>query len=86
MATKTFNIGEYAVGGRIKVDINGKTVSIKALDWNSKKEVRGKTINSEDYNAHWQVDYFLFDLTSSYYAGKIMEWIKSKINLTNESL
>lgn len=84
MATKTFNIGERAVGGRIKVDITGKLVQIKALEWFSKKEVSTGSCMTDEYNAHWKTDRYLNELTSSYYAGKIMDWIKSKVTLTNE--
>lgn len=85
MATKKFKIGEYAVGGIIQVDIKGKVLSIKALDYNTKKEVVGGSIMSNDYDAYWKVSSYLHELTSSYHADKIMEYIKSKTTLNNES-
>jgi len=84
MATKTFNIGEYAVGGRIKVTIQGDVLTIDALSWTTKQLVSGQTFQKKtdwDGKTHFEgrpIDNFLNDLTSSYYAGKIMDWIKEK--------
>lgn len=75
--TKTFKIGEYAVGGIIKVDISENTITIQALDWNTKKSVDSETFTMDDING---MDGYLNELTSSYYAGKIMDWIKSPVN------
>jgi hypothetical protein len=80
MAKKQFKIGECAVGGIIAVEIVNDSIGIKALDWNTKKVVFedyfGTTSNSER-----QIDNFLNDLTTSYYSGKILDWIKTKIKL-----
>ena len=85
MATKKFKIGEYAVGGIIQVDIKGKVLSVKALDYNSQKEVVGGSIMTNEDDAYWKVTSYLNELTSSYYADKIMEYIKSKTELNNSS-
>ena len=85
MATKQFKIGEYAVGGIIKVDINGKLLQIKALDYNSKKEVSSGSVMVDETDAYWKVTNYLHELTSSYYADKIMQFIKSKTELNNYS-
>ena len=79
MATKTFNIGEYAVGGRIKVDISGSSITIQALDWNTKSVVEEKTFT---FFMGREMDMFLNELTSSFYADKIMEWIKTKVEIS----
>jgi hypothetical protein len=78
MAKKQFKIGENAVGGIIAVETfpKNETVSIKALDWNSKREVKGQTFSNEDTS---KMDWFLFDLTTSYYTSKVMDWIKANI-------
>lgn len=85
MATKKFKIGEYAVGGIIQVEIKGKVLSVKALDYNSQKEVVGGSIMTNEDDAYWKVTSYLNELTSSYYADKIMEYIKSKTELNNSS-
>lgn len=81
MATKSFKIGEYAVGGIIKVEIIGKVVIIKALDYNTKEMVRAGSITIEDHDVSRQISEFLNDLTSHYYAEKIMKWITEKTGL-----
>lgn len=83
MATKSFKIGEYAIGGIIKVDINGKVIQVKALDYYSKNEVMSGSVMSDEYDAKRKLDNFLHELTSTYYANKIMEWIESKVEIRN---
>lgn len=78
-ATKSFKIGEYAVGGIIKVDINGKVIQIKALDYFTKKPVSTGSAMTDEPNYSQKIENYLLDLTTCYYTGKIMEWIKSKI-------
>jgi hypothetical protein len=76
MAKKQFKIGEYAVGGIIAVEIVNDSVGIKAQDWNSKKVVFENYFSTNDNRG---MDNFLNDLTSCYYAGKVMDWIKTQI-------
>ena len=78
---KMFRIGEYAIGGKIQVQIVGKLVSIKALDWETENEVLTGTCLSNDPNSQSKIDTFLNELTSYYYAEQIMTWIKSKTKL-----
>jgi len=85
MATKQFKIGEYAVGGIIKATVTGKVIQIQCLDWYSKKEVQSGTATTDDSDAYRKVDVFLNDVTSSYHADKIMEWLKSKASFKKES-
>lgn len=79
MATKSFKIGECAIGGIIKVDIKGKLILIKALDYYSKKEVSTGSGMTDDYNGESKVLRYLEDLTTPFYAEKVMKWIKSKV-------
>ena len=81
MATKSFKIGECAIGGIIKVDITGKVVQVKALDWYTKQVISSGSAMSDDNNFEYKLDEYLSDLSTSYYASKIMEWIKTKINI-----
>ena len=79
MAKKTFKIGEYAVGGIIAVEITGKVVQIRALDYYSKNVVSSGTTSITERNAKWLIDKYLNELTSSYYADKILTWIESNV-------
>jgi mannose-6-phosphate isomerase-like protein (cupin superfamily) len=72
--SKTFKIGEYAIGGIIQVDITGDAkVNIRALDWNTKQPVMGDVFAASDVRG---MDNYLNELTSSFFAGKVMEWIE----------
>jgi len=75
--TKQFKIGEYAVGGIIKVVIVGNYVSIDALDYNTKQPI---PFVREQFNIkeRWEIDEMLNKLTSPYYADKILNYIYSK--------
>ena len=75
--TKQFKIGEYAVGGIIKVSKAKGHVNIEALDWNTKEVIISRRFfdwGEEAMSNH------LNDLTSCYYADKILDYIKNKLN------
>lgn len=72
---KDFKIGEYAVGGIISVQTECNLICIKALDWTSKKEIRSEKFKSTEVN---EMDNFLHELTSSYWAEQIMTHMKLK--------
>lgn len=76
MKNKTFKIGEYAIGGIVHVSVSNEVV-ITCKDWNTKQVVERRT-----FQAGSKIDlpsieiYLCCDVTSSYYAGKIMNFIK----------
>ena len=72
--TKQFKIGEYAIGGIIKVNSDKQNIKISALDWTSKNELISNTFKIND---EYGIDDFLHELTSSYYADKIINYIKN---------
>jgi hypothetical protein len=91
MATKTFKIGEYAKGGIITIETTKTQVKVIAKEWDYSK---GSSRNSDQSNAkEWdrlevnlsnsdaesKVEFFLFDLTTGYYTGQIMTWIRTKV-------
>jgi len=78
-ATKTFKIGECCKGGIITVEITGKIIVIIGKEWGTSKEFTRGTIASNDFDAFRKIDNFLHDLTTSYYAGKVIEWIRTKV-------
>jgi hypothetical protein len=85
MAKQTFKIGESCIGGIIEVTITGKVIQIKALDWQTKKEVRKGTTDTTDPNCEQKIDDFLTDLTSYYFVEKVMKYIRDNVNFKNES-
>lgn len=70
---KTFKIGEYAKGGIIRVfeEANGD-ITIEAKDWDTKAVILTRTMGRKDVFAMQQ---WLEELTTSYYAEKVMTWI-----------
>ena len=84
MATKQFKIGERAVGGIIKATVTGKVIQIQCLDWYSKKEVQSGTATTDDSDAYRKLWWYLGDVTSSYHADKILEWVKTKVKFQKE--
>jgi hypothetical protein len=79
MKTKTFKIGEYAIGGIIQVTISENKIEIGALDWNTKRVIKKELFTCMDSSWRLRVSEYLEDLTSYYYAEKILTWIKNKI-------
>ena len=91
--TKTWKIGEHAKGGVITVEIQGKVITVIGKDWDmsqgtrrgsnqsNAKEFTRIEVNVEQRDADRQLSMFLFDLTTSYYTDKLMEWIESKSEL-----
>jgi len=74
--TKTFKIGEYAMGGIIKVQVTGKVIQIFVQDYYTKETLKTGTTSTEDDNVERKLSDFLNDVTTSYYADKVMKWIK----------
>lgn len=72
---KIFKIGEYAVGGIIKVSIKKSYTLIEFLDWNTDEVVEHMDFL---HRKTGQMMIFLEDYTSHYYADKVMSWIKSQ--------
>lgn len=84
MNRKTFKIGEYAVGGKIRILIKNKTIVITALDWFKETTIISARYLAYEPNVKHNIKEFLNELTTHYYSEKILEWIESKIDLKNE--
>ena len=93
MATKTFKIGEYAKGGIITVETTKTQVTVIGKEWDhstgtrrssdqsNAQEFTRKTFNINDSRVKRELADFLCDLTTSYYAGQITDWIETKVTL-----
>lgn len=79
MAKKTFKIGEYAVGGIIQVCTTSNSITIDALEWNSKQKIMGREFQVRAMNVSNEINNYLNELTSSYYADKVMDFIKENV-------
>ena len=92
MKSKTWNIGESCLGGVITAEIHDNNiVKVIGKEWD---ESKGWNKNSDQSNAEeftriegnflaWGIendfDIFLNELTTSYYASQVIDWIKANI-------
>ena len=96
MATKTFKIGESCRGGVITVIVSpigaikviGKELDNskghrKSSDQSNAKEFISRAFDKNSSTCMRDLDMFLNYLTTSYYSGKVIEWIKTKVELPN---
>ena len=83
--TKRFKIGEYAIGGIIEVRVTNEEsdrelIEVKALEWNDPTKVVmadwAETDHVKWYNSILNT---LNEMTSSYHADKVMEWITAEV-------
>ena len=83
--TKTFKIGEYAVGGTIRVSIPKTltTIKIDVIDSNFKTN---KLLNQYIYYSfdRNRIDRDLFQITSGYWSDKILDYISKTMNQAGE--
>jgi hypothetical protein len=72
--TKTFKIGEYAVGGKIRVSIPKTLTNIKIdiIDFNN-----GNVLNQYVYHSFdsIRIQRDLWEITTSYWTDQILMWI-----------
>ena len=96
MATKTWKLGELSKGGVITVETTAKKVAVIAKDWDfsagskkgsdqsKAKEWNRLEVSTTDSDARSKIYWFLFDLTTTYYADEVMKWIESKVSFKRE--
>jgi len=95
MATKTFKIGEYCRGGVITIETTKTQVKVICKEWDTSKgyskgsdqsnakEWNRLEVNLSSSDAESKVNWFLFDLTTSYYTDVILDWIRTKVEFNN---
>lgn len=72
---KSFKLGEYALGGIIKVTKGKNIVTIQALDYKDKKQIIDSATLPK-YALH-DIELYLNYLTTCYYSDIIMHFIKN---------
>ena len=87
MATKIFKIGEYAVGGHIRLTTKTndriQSVNWQVIDMFTGQELYSGTLQGSDYAGHireYEFELLMTDYTTSYYAGVMWNWLKSKLD------
>ena len=87
--TKTFKIGEYAVGGKIKVSIPKTLTNIK-IDIIDSNYGTGKLVNQYIYYSfdRIRIERDLWQITTTYYTDMITSWINKnwKVELIKNSI
>ncbi len=80
---KTFKIGEYVIGGIIEVVSTKDTITINFRDMFGKTNniLDTKSFNINDRNIEREILFYISDNGTSYYANKVLEYIKSKIDI-----
>lgn len=98
MAKKTWKLGEVCKGGIITVETTKTQVKVIAKEWDTSKgynkgsdqsgakEWNRLEVNLSDSGAEKKVDWFLFDLTTSYWASEILDWIKTNVEFKTKGL
>jgi hypothetical protein len=74
--TKTWKIGEYCEGGVIRAKSCGEFVKLEIRDY-----FTDELLNDGAFGRihERQILEFLNNFTTSYYAEKVMQWIKQKV-------
>jgi len=77
--TKTFKIGEYALGGKIKVSIPKTLTNIK-IDVIDSNFGTGQLVNQYIYYSfdRIRIERDLFQIVSGYWSDQILKWITNK--------
>jgi len=87
--TKTFKIGEYAVGGKIRVSIPKTLTNIK-IDVLDSNYGTGKLVNQYIYYSfdRIRIERDLWQITTTYYTDMITSWINKnwKVELIKNSI
>jgi hypothetical protein len=74
--TKTWRIGECCAGGVIRAKSCGEFVKLEIRDY-----FTDELLNYSAFGRmhEWQILEFLNNSTTSYYADKVLQWIKQKV-------
>ena len=93
MATKTWKLGEVCRGGVITVETTKTQVKVIAKEWDASKgfnkgsdqsqakEWNRLEVNIAEKDSRSKIEWFLFDLTTSYWGDEILKWIETKVDL-----
>ena len=85
---KTFKIGEYVIGGIIEV-VSTKdiiTINFRDLFGGTKKVIDTKSFRITDRDIERDMFFYLSDNGTSYYADKVIDYIKANTELPKASM
>jgi hypothetical protein len=76
MATKTFKIGECAVGGILVLHATKTKITAKFLNWDNKRVVDSRTLPTTGGGN--QLEMFVADNATCYWGSQAIDWVTSK--------
>ena len=97
MASKTFKLGEHSRGGIISVITTKTNVTVIGSEWDTStgyskgsdqsnaKEFTRIEVNPNDIDAERKLNFFIYDLTTSYYTDKIMGYIEKNTQFAKKT-
>ena len=97
MATRTWKIGEYCAGGIITAQTTAKSVTLIQKEWDYSKGSRRSsdqsgareldriTVPVDSNNSPRALSDWLHNITTSYYADQVMQWVRTKVDLVSHS-
>lgn len=77
---KIFVIGEYSKTGKVKVVKTASFICIDEVDWDTEQSINNKVIPKSDSCYREASIYLEQEITTCYYAEKIIAWLKSQKN------
>lgn len=81
--TKTFKIGEYAVGGIIKAQVKVRRgrlmVFLSCLDWDTKDIVTVLEVQANMIHTNQVIEEYLIQMTTPYWADKVKSWVDQAV-------
>ena len=82
MATKLFKIGESSYYGKWRITIKGDNITVQGIDFKT-NEVQEET--SFTASEAEDLERLLTEVSTSYHADKMMEFVKKHINIPRKS-
>ncbi len=82
MATKLFRIGEYAVYGKWRATVEGNTLKLEGVEWDSGVMQEARMFTNPERR---ELLNYLNENMSSYYADQIIDWISERMDIPQMS-
>ena len=82
---KTFKIGERALGGNVKVNIQGTVIKLAFISTADGRELSTGTGETDDKNAYRKIMDFLENNLDAYNSEKIADFIVSKAEVEKKA-
>jgi hypothetical protein len=92
-AQKSFHIGQYAVGGTVKITIekwfdrmyeeSTKHLKVEFLEYKSTEVVQSGLFHQDEMGG---MERYISEHSTSYYAGKLMDWVGKEMPIKYNEL